>query len=116
MVRSAKVLERMVNLNTFDEIAQDFRFWEDACDEYKENEGTEDILQAKLLYFCQKALFAFSLPYFLWEFGIRSIRIKSVLIEGVVMCPDVSKTHGFVCTRLYIRISFRKIMFSPLGH
>ena len=25
MVRSAKVLERMVNLNTFDEIAQDFR-------------------------------------------------------------------------------------------
>ena len=26
ILRSAKVLERMLNLNTFDEIAQDFRF------------------------------------------------------------------------------------------
>ena len=28
ILRSAKVLERMLNLNTFDEIAQDFRFSE----------------------------------------------------------------------------------------
>ena len=35
MLKSAKILERMVNLNTFDEIAQDFRFWEDASDEFK---------------------------------------------------------------------------------
>ena len=35
MLKSAKILERMVNLNTYDEIAQDFRFWEDASDEFK---------------------------------------------------------------------------------
>ena len=51
MVRSAKVLERMVNLNTFDEIAQDFRFWEDACDEYKENEGTAGYFRIKAVIF-----------------------------------------------------------------
>ena len=40
MLKAAKVLERMVNLNTFDEIAQDFRFWEDYSDEYKDTEGS----------------------------------------------------------------------------
>ena len=40
MLKSAKILERMVNLNTFDEIAQDFRFWEDASDEFKDVEGS----------------------------------------------------------------------------
>ena len=29
---------------------------------------------------------------------------------------DVSYTHGFVCTHLYIRISFRKILISLLIH
>ena len=40
MLKSAKILERMVNLNTYDEIAQDFRFWEDASDEFKDVEGS----------------------------------------------------------------------------
>ena len=40
MLKSAKILERMVNLNTFDGIAQDFRFWEDASDEFKDVEGS----------------------------------------------------------------------------
>jgi dynein intermediate chain 1 len=38
--KSAKILERMVNQNTFDEIAQDFKYWEDDADEYREQEGT----------------------------------------------------------------------------
>ena len=54
ILRSAKVLERMLNLNTFDEIAQDFRFygititrvnffyrfWEDQSDEFKDIDGS----------------------------------------------------------------------------
>ena len=32
---SAKIVERMVNLNTFDDIARDFRFYEDPADEFK---------------------------------------------------------------------------------
>ena len=37
---AAKILERMVNLNTFEDIAQDFKFWEDASDQFREGEGT----------------------------------------------------------------------------
>eukprot|EP01136_Pigoraptor_vietnamica_P011058 Opistho-1_new@49440 len=40
MLRSAKIIERMVNQNTFDDIAQDFKYWEDQSDEFRDNEGT----------------------------------------------------------------------------
>uniref|UniRef100_A0A1Y1K8L0 Uncharacterized protein n=1 Tax=Photinus pyralis TaxID=7054 RepID=A0A1Y1K8L0_PHOPY len=35
-----KTLERMLNLNTFDYIAKDYRYWEDPADEFREEEGT----------------------------------------------------------------------------
>jgi len=38
--RSSKIVERMVNQNTFDSIAHDFKYWEDASDEYRDSEGT----------------------------------------------------------------------------
>lgn len=38
--KSAKILERMVNQNTFDEIAQDFKYYEDDADDYRDQEGT----------------------------------------------------------------------------
>jgi len=40
LLKSAKILERMVNLNTFDDIAKDYRFYEDPADEYKDSEGS----------------------------------------------------------------------------
>ncbi|KAI5710778.1 hypothetical protein M8J75_011390 [Diaphorina citri] len=40
MLQAAKVLERMCNQNTFDEIAQDFRYYEDISDEFRDGEGT----------------------------------------------------------------------------
>ena len=40
MSKSLKIMERMVNQNTYDEIAQDFRYWDDQSDAYKEGEGT----------------------------------------------------------------------------
>mmetsp|Transcript_24088 Transcript_24088/g.57176 ORF Transcript_24088/g.57176 Transcript_24088/m.57176 type:complete len:706 (-) Transcript_24088:55-2172(-) len=40
MSKSLKIMERMVNQNTYDEIAQDFKYWEDASDAFKEGEGT----------------------------------------------------------------------------
>jgi len=40
MAHAAKILERMVNLNTYEDIAQDFKFWEDASDQFREGEGT----------------------------------------------------------------------------
>lgn len=37
---AAKVLERMVNQNTYDDIAMDFKYWDDASDQFKSHEGT----------------------------------------------------------------------------
>nr|XP_039272582.1 dynein intermediate chain 2, ciliary-like [Styela clava] len=38
--RASKIIERMVNQNTFDDIAQDYSYFEDASDEYRDQEGT----------------------------------------------------------------------------
>ena len=38
--RAAKVLERMANQNTYDDIARDFKFWNDASDQFKAGEGS----------------------------------------------------------------------------
>jgi len=38
--RASKIVERMVNQNTYDAIAHDFKYWEDQSDEYRDNEGT----------------------------------------------------------------------------
>ncbi|XP_042660758.1 dynein axonemal intermediate chain 1 isoform X2 [Tyto alba] len=38
--KAAKIMERMVNQNTFDDIAQDFKYFEDASDEYRDRQGT----------------------------------------------------------------------------
>ncbi len=40
MSKAAKILERMVNQNTYDDIAQDFKYYEDDADEFREQEGT----------------------------------------------------------------------------
>jgi dynein intermediate chain 1, axonemal len=37
---AAKVVERMVNQNTYDNIALDFKYWDDASDQFKQLEGT----------------------------------------------------------------------------
>ena len=40
MLTAAKVIERMVNINTFEEIAQDFRFYEEPADDATYPEGS----------------------------------------------------------------------------
>jgi len=40
MSKSLKVMERMVNQNTYDDIAQDFKYWDDQSDTFREGEGT----------------------------------------------------------------------------
>ena len=34
------ILERMVNQNTYDDISQDFKYWEDAGDEFRAGQGS----------------------------------------------------------------------------
>ncbi|XP_030586065.1 dynein, axonemal, intermediate chain 1, paralog 2 isoform X2 [Archocentrus centrarchus] len=38
--KASKILERTISQNTFDDIAQDFKYFEDASDEFREQEGT----------------------------------------------------------------------------
>ncbi|KAJ7425591.1 dynein intermediate chain 1, axonemal [Willisornis vidua] len=40
VARAAKIAERMVTLNAFDDIAQDFKYFEDASDEFRGQQGT----------------------------------------------------------------------------
>ncbi|XP_058997923.1 dynein axonemal intermediate chain 1 isoform X1 [Mustela lutreola] len=40
VTQAAKIVERMVNQNTYDDVAQDFKYYEDAADEYRDLEGT----------------------------------------------------------------------------
>ncbi|XP_068109164.1 dynein axonemal intermediate chain 1 isoform X2 [Hyperolius riggenbachi] len=40
VVKSSKIMERMVNQNMFDDITQDFKYFEDVADEFREQEGT----------------------------------------------------------------------------
>jgi len=40
MGKALKIIERMVNQNREDEIYQDFKFWEDLSDNYREGEGS----------------------------------------------------------------------------
>ncbi|XP_053556951.1 dynein axonemal intermediate chain 1 [Bombina bombina] len=38
--KSSKIVERMVNQNTFDDITQDFKYFEDVSDEFRDHDGT----------------------------------------------------------------------------
>lgn len=40
VMKSSKIMERMVNQNTFDDITQDFKYFEDVADDFREQEGT----------------------------------------------------------------------------
>ncbi len=40
LLNSAKIMERVLNLNTYEDIARDFRFYEDPADEFKAPEGS----------------------------------------------------------------------------
>ncbi|XP_042311259.1 dynein axonemal intermediate chain 1 isoform X2 [Sceloporus undulatus] len=40
VAKAAKIVERMVNQNTFDDVAQDFKYYEDTSDDYRDNLGT----------------------------------------------------------------------------
>ena len=64
VARSSKIVERMVNQNTFDAIAHDFKYFEDASDEYRDGEGT-------------------CLP--LWKFSYE--RSKRMTVTAISWCP-----------------------------
>jgi dynein intermediate chain 1, axonemal len=72
---AAKVLERMVNQNTYDDIAMDFKYWDDASDQFKTHEGT-------------------LLP--LWKFTNERARKKSV--TSVSWSPVVSSRRSVLAT------------------
>lgn len=40
LLNAAKIMERVLNLNTYEDVARDFRFYEDPADEFRAPEGS----------------------------------------------------------------------------
>ncbi|KAJ8304486.1 hypothetical protein KUTeg_018069 [Tegillarca granosa] len=80
--KAAKIIERMVNQNTFDDIAQDFRYWDDPSDEYRDNE--DDFMKqgnGMILFYSLKNP---SFPEYIYE------------TDSGVMCLDIHPDHPYM--------------------
>ncbi|XP_015109774.1 dynein intermediate chain 2, ciliary [Diachasma alloeum] len=118
MLQAAKTLERMVNQNIFDEIAQDYRYWNDPSDEFKDGEGSllplwkfqyEKTKKHDVTSMCFNAryydLFAVSFGTFCFDSSLTSgtvclFSLKNpsypewiCVTESPVMCLDFSVYH-----------------------
>ncbi|KAF5304814.1 hypothetical protein FQR65_LT07831 [Abscondita terminalis] len=116
-----KTLERMLNLNTYDYIAKDYRYWEDPADEFRVEEGTllplwkfsydktkrntvTDLVWSPYYY----DLFAVCLGFLDFMKPVKggavllySIKNPSFpdyicLTESAVMCIDIHKTYPYM--------------------
>ncbi|XP_068082083.1 dynein intermediate chain 2, ciliary-like [Anabrus simplex] len=127
MLMAAKTLERMVNLNTFDEIAQDYRYWEDPSDEFREEEGTllplwkfayEKTKKNNVTDICWNPCYydLFAVTFGSFDFmkpqpegAICLFTLKNpshpeyaCLNESGVMCVDIHPTHSYLlCVGFY---------------
>lgn len=117
MLKAAKILERMVNQNTYNDIAlgtfknfltkksfhnpasksfffvTDFKYWEDASDEFRETEGT-------------------LLP--LWKFNFEKARDMEITCLCWNPCyTDLFAASYGTCTLSFISLKFSTSYFSP---
>ena len=76
--------------------------------------GTYMNLKSVLMY--QQVWSFLPLCYFLCDYVCYSYSKTLAYGKKTVFSQNIFNTHGFVCTRLYIRISFRKILISLLRH
>lgn len=83
----------MVNLNTYDDIAKDYRYWEDPSDEFRDGEGT-------------------LLP--LWKFVYE--KTKKSTITSVIWNPWYFDMFAVTCgtRKCIIRISVNKLTGNSL--
>ncbi|KAF2354229.1 WD40-repeat-containing domain [Trinorchestia longiramus] len=75
---TVKIIERMVNQNTYDEIVQDFRFWEDQSDDFRGREGS----LLPLWRFSSAALSAVP-GYWCGRNAVLSERVRGLLVTGI---------------------------------
>ena len=93
MMRSCQILERMVTQNSCTEIAEDFKFYEDPADEFKEHEGT-------------------LLP--LWEFVYpENTRQEVTALAWSTKYPDIF-VAGFGSCKIIIIIIIIIVIINPL--
>jgi dynein intermediate chain 1 len=48
--KSIRIIERMANQNTYDDIAQDYKYWEDISDEFREGRSIKYVLTLMFMY------------------------------------------------------------------
>ena len=103
MTKALKIVERLVNQNSQDEMYQDFKYWEDASDQYKPGEGS-------------------LLP--LWRFAYERTKKKQVtslcwnpknsdlFAVGYGSYNFLQQGSGFVCCYSIKNTSFPEYIFS----
>ncbi|XP_022903959.1 dynein intermediate chain 2, ciliary [Onthophagus taurus] len=117
-----KVLERMLNQNTYNDIAKDYRYWEDPSDEFREEVGTllplwkfvyektktnniTDILWNPWYYdlfaVCY-GFFDFTKPVINGALCLFTIKNPSFpehicMTQSAVMCVDIHKKFPYMC-------------------
>ena len=69
LLNSAKIIERMLNLNTFEDVARDFRFYDDPSDEYKAPEGS----LLPLWNFCYETKQKMEVTSLMWSSGYSDL-------------------------------------------
>ncbi|XP_035659289.1 dynein intermediate chain 2, ciliary-like [Branchiostoma floridae] len=101
--KPAKILERMVNQNTYDDIAQDFKYWEDVSDEYREQEGTLLPLW-KFSYEKSKRLAVTSIC---WD-----PKYRDLLAVGHGSYDFLKQTRGLICLYSLKNPSFPEFIYN----
>uniref|UniRef100_A0A8D3E9I2 Dynein axonemal intermediate chain 1 n=1 Tax=Scophthalmus maximus TaxID=52904 RepID=A0A8D3E9I2_SCOMX len=106
--KAVKIIERMVNQNTFDEIAQDFKYYEDDSDEFRAQEGTLLPLW-KFQYDQAKGLSVTALCWYVYDFNKQEhgllvfYSLKNTAFpeysyptKSGILCIDIHEQHSYL--------------------
>ncbi|XP_076354403.1 dynein intermediate chain 2, ciliary-like isoform X2 [Tachypleus tridentatus] len=86
--RVSKIVKRMVSQNTYDEITQDFKYWEDPSDEFKDFEG----MLLPLWYFSVVQTKKLSVTSLSWN-----PRYPDLFVVGHGSYDYLQQTQGEIC-------------------
>uniref|UniRef100_A0A182UUJ9 Dynein intermediate chain 2, ciliary n=1 Tax=Anopheles merus TaxID=30066 RepID=A0A182UUJ9_ANOME len=94
-LQACQIIERMVNQNIYDEIAQDYRYWEDPSDEFREEEGTLLPLW-KFSYERTKKMCVTDLCFNTLYYDLFAVCFGTLATESGAMCCDIHPKYPYL--------------------
>ncbi|KAL1397518.1 hypothetical protein pipiens_002512 [Culex pipiens pipiens] len=94
-LQACQIIERMVNQNIYDEIAQDYRYWEDPSDEFREEEGTLLPLW-KFSYEKTKKMCVTDLCFNTLYYDLFAVCFGTLTTESGAMCCDIHPKYPYL--------------------